>query len=194
MTAVSPLASAGRRPQPARDAPTRLAKDVASASSARHGRAESLADEVVEAARLLWNAVGAEKPAAMPAAFEKLRPRHVQVLRLLASEPGISVRVAAEALSMRPHNLSTLLTDLVGAGLVERRGDARDRRIARLYLTETARAEVDGVEQGLHAAVVGVLGRLTDVDQGRIRAALPALYRLLTGLAESAPPPADSQV
>ncbi|MBX6389414.1 MAG: MarR family transcriptional regulator [Frankia sp.] len=149
---------------------------------ARANRTELLAEEVVAAARALWLAVGAEKPAAVPAAFEKLRPRHIQLLRLLSREPGLSVRAAAQALAMRPHNLSTLLTDLVDAGLVERRGDPRDRRVARLYLAESARAEVAGVEQELHAAVVAALARLTDVDQGRIRSALPALQRLVTGL------------
>lgn len=206
MTAPAPAAPNTRR-QPAGPAPfsdrlaaerltaerlaaDRVAKDLASAVRARGGRTEQLADEVVDAVRLLSRAVGSQQPAATPPAFEKLRPRHLQVLRLLAAQPGLSVRVAAETLSMRPHNLSTLLTDLVGAGLVERRGDPRDRRIARLYLCEEARAQVEGVERGLHDAVVGALGRLTDVDQGRIRAALPALLRLVTGLADTATPPA----
>ncbi|MDT3440255.1 MULTISPECIES: MarR family winged helix-turn-helix transcriptional regulator [unclassified Pseudofrankia] len=166
----------------------RVAREtVLSVTAARDGRTEELAGEVVEAARQLWRVVGAEKPTAAPAVFEKLRPRHIQLLRLLASQPGMSVRQAAEALSMRPHNLSTLITDLVGAGLVERRGDPHDRRVARLYLSETARAEVEGVERDLHTAVVEVLARLTDVDQGRIRAALPALARLVTSLENPAP-------
>jgi DNA-binding MarR family transcriptional regulator len=189
MTAPAPTAPGTRRQATgAAVFPERLANDLATVVSTRGGRTARLADEVVDAARLLWQAVGAQQPAATPAAFEKLRPRHIQVLRLLASQPGISVRVAAEALSMRPHNLSTLLTDLVGAGLVERHGDPRDRRIARLYLSDEARKEVEGVERGLHDAVVDVLGRLTDVDQGRIRAALPALHRLVTGLTEAAGP------
>jgi DNA-binding MarR family transcriptional regulator len=189
MTAPAPTAPNTRRlATGAAVFPERLANDLATVVSTRGGRTERLADEVVDAARLLWQALGAQQPTVTPAAFEKLRPRHIQVLRLLAGQPGISVRVAAEALSMRPHNLSTLLTDLVGAGLVERLGDPRDRRIARLYLSEEARAEVEGVERGLHDAVVGVLGRLTDVDQGRIRAALPALHRLVAGLAEAAEP------
>ncbi|OHV37168.1 MarR family transcriptional regulator [Pseudofrankia sp. EUN1h] len=159
-----------------------------SVTAARDGRTEELAVEIVEAARLLWRVVGAEKPTATPAAFEKLRPRHIQVLRLLAGQPGMSVRHAAEALSMRPHNLSTLITDLVGAGLIERRGDPHDRRVARLYLSQTAQAEVAGVERDLHSAVVEVLARLTDVDQGRLRAALPALGRLVAGLDGPTPP------
>jgi DNA-binding MarR family transcriptional regulator len=182
--------STSERSTTERQAAERLAKDLASAVQARGGRTERLADEVVDAVRLLSRAVGAQQPVAAPPAFEKLRPRHIQVLRLLAAQPGLSVRVAAETLKMRPHNLSTLLTDLVGAGLVERRGDPRDRRIARLYLCEEARAQVEGVERGLHDAVVGALGRLTDVDQGRIRAALPALLRLVTGLTETADPTA----
>jgi len=167
----------------------RVAREtVRSVTAARDGRAEELAVEIVEAARMLWLVVGAEKPTATPAAFEKLRPRHIQLMRLLAAEPGVSVRHAAEALSMRPHNLSTLITDLVGSGLVERRGDPHDRRVARLYLSADARAEVEGAERDLHSAVVGVVGRLTDVDQGRIRAALPALARLVASLERPAPP------
>jgi DNA-binding MarR family transcriptional regulator len=187
MTGRSSLTTGRRAATTTTSSPSRHAGERASsAAAARDGRTEELADEVVRAARLLWQAVGTEKPAAVPAAFEKLRPRHIQVLQLLADQPGISVRVAAQALGMRPHNLSTLLTDLVGAGLVERRGDPQDRRIARLHLSEEARAEVDGARRDLNGALVGALSRLTDVDQGRIRAALPALNRLVAGLGEQA--------
>ncbi|MBL7502124.1 MarR family transcriptional regulator [Frankia sp. CNm7] len=182
MTSFSPSPSSARpsRTHAGVGARPRLAHDLPMA--ARDGVAGQLAQEVVEAARLLWATVGAEKPTALPAAFEKLRPRHIQLLRLLAQRPGISVRAAAEALSMRPHNLSTLLTDLVDAGLVERLGDPRDRRIARLYLSDGTREEVESVERELQGAVVEALARLTDVDQGRIRSALPALRRLIAGL------------
>jgi len=194
VTAPVPTAPSTRRPltngsPAATSSPGRLAIDLTAVTSVRDGRTEQLADEVVAVARQLWQAAGTQRPASVPEAFAQLRPRHIQVLRLLAAQPGISVRVAAEALSMRAHNLSTLLTDLVGAGLVERRGDPRDRRIARLYLSEAAHAEVERIERGRLAAVVDALGRLTDVDQGRIRSALPALRRLLAGLAE---PPGPS--
>jgi DNA-binding MarR family transcriptional regulator len=153
-----------------------------SPGSERTARAEPLAADVVVVGRLLWLTVGAEKPAAAGAAFEKLRPRQVELLRLLARQPGLSVRTAAETLSMRPHNLSTLLAALIDSGLVERRGDPADRRIGRLFLSGGARAEVEAAERTVHTAVVEALARLTDVDQGRIRSALPALHRLISGL------------
>jgi DNA-binding MarR family transcriptional regulator len=160
-----------------------LANDVAAAARRRDGRTNELAGEVVEAARLLVQAAGARQPAAAPAAFASLRPRQVQLLRLLACRPGSSVRAAAEAVGMRPHNVSTLVTELVAAGLVDRRGDPRDRRVARLFLSEEARAQIEDADAGLHSAVVDALARLTDVDQGRIRTALPALHRLVSRLA-----------
>jgi DNA-binding MarR family transcriptional regulator len=163
-----------------------LANDVAAAASRRDGRTDALAGEVVEAARLLVQAVGGRQPAAVPAVFASLRPRHVQLLRLLACQPGSSVRAAAEAVGMRPHNVSTLVTDLVAAGLVDRRGDPRDRRVARLFLSEEARAQIEDADAGMHTAAVDALARLTDVDQGRIRAALPALHRLVAGLTAGA--------
>jgi len=184
---TSPTAAPARGSTP--NGPRRLSRDtILAATAARDSRTEGLADEIIEAARLLWRVVGAEKPTATPAAFEKLRPRHVQLLRLLARQPGISVRQAAEALSMRPHNVSTLITDLVGAGLVERRSDPHDRRVARLHLSEEALDQVEGVERDLHGAVVDAVARLTDVDQGRIRAALPALARVVASLDNPAPP------
>jgi DNA-binding MarR family transcriptional regulator len=182
---VSPAAQPGPAVRPTRHPWVEHA--VGTATAARDGRTEQLADDLVEAARLLSQVVGAQKPTATPPAFASLRPRHIQLLRVLGCQPGISVRAAAEALGMRPHNVSTLVTDLVSTGLVERRGDRRDRRVAQLYLSEEARAQLDGADDALHAAVVGVLARLTDVDQGRIRAALPALHRLVSGLTADAP-------
>jgi DNA-binding MarR family transcriptional regulator len=147
----------------------------------RTTHAEGLADELVATTRLLWQAVCAG-PGPPGGAFEKLRPRHVELLRVLTHRPGISVRAAAEHLSMRPHNVSTLVTDLVNAGLVERRADTADRRIARLHPSDAARDQIEALDRELHATLVGALQRLTDVDRGRIGAAMPALHRLVAGL------------
>jgi DNA-binding MarR family transcriptional regulator len=143
--------------------------------------AEVLADELLATARLLWQATYAP-PTRPGGAFDKLRPRHVQLLQVLTRRPGLSVRAAAECLSMRPHNVSTLVTDLVNAGLVERRADPADRRVARLHPSDAAREQVDALDRELRATLVGALRRLTDVDRGRIGAAMPALHRVVAGL------------
>ena len=61
-----------------------------------------------------------------------------QVLAHLARNEGIQQSGLADILEVEPITLTRLLDRLEGAGLVERRAHATDRRIRQLYLTEKA--------------------------------------------------------
>jgi DNA-binding MarR family transcriptional regulator len=92
------------------------------------------------------------------------------LLRTAAENEGCSQREVAERMHIEPPTLVRHLDKLAHDGLVERRRDDRDRRIARVYLTAAGRRrlqELHGIAQELDgelrallsAREVDVLGR-----------------------------------
>ncbi|GHH94240.1 MarR family winged helix-turn-helix transcriptional regulator [Streptomyces capillispiralis] len=108
------------------------------------------------------------------------------LLRFVARSEGTTVREAAQALLMKPNNVSTLVSQMTEAGLLERRQDSTDKRIAHLYPTDTARrrlAEVRALEtEHLRQALTS----LTDGELGALGSAMEAL----TALTHRLQPPA----
>lgn len=73
------------------------------------------------------------------------------------------------------------LKQLTGRGLVERRGDPRDRRMARVRLTDAGRDVVDGVMPAQLAYENAVLSGLGGSDLGELAALLGGLLGRLEG-------------
>ncbi len=61
------------------------------------------------------------------------------VLAKVNRTEGLKQTEVAEMLEMRPITLTRLIDKLCDSGLIERRSDASDRRVNRLYLTPAAR-------------------------------------------------------
>lgn len=90
---------------------------------------------------------------------------------------------AAGRLGVAANTVSTLVRQLVDAGVIERVADEADRRVARLVLADEARARVE-VWRDRRSVIVGqALSTLTAEDRASIEAALPALSRLASALA-----------
>jgi DNA-binding MarR family transcriptional regulator len=110
---------------------------------------------------------------------DPLPASQAELLRLVRLQPGIGVREAAQQLGVAANTVSTLVNQLVTAGLLSRSRDPVDGRAARLELTADARRRValwrDQREQALSAA-------LHELDPGQREAlerALPALHKIL---------------
>ncbi|MEV7081897.1 MarR family transcriptional regulator [Streptomyces sp. NPDC093516] len=73
------------------------------------------------------------------------------------------------------------LKQLTERGLVERRGDARDRRVAHLRLTDAGRDLVDGILPDQLAYETVVLSGLDGPEQGELSALLAELLAQLEG-------------
>ena len=102
-----------------------------------------------------------------------------ELLFVFANQPGIGIAAAAQALDLAGNSVSTLVNQLVDAGLLHREPDPADRRAARLTLTDKARQRM-AAWRAARAALLGqALDRATPADQAAIAAALPALRRLL---------------
>jgi len=114
--------------------------------------------------------------------FEPLPHNQIELLRLAAERPGVSVAAAAAALSLAPNTVSTLVNELGRAGLLARTPDDADRRVARLSPT-AAGLERMAAWRDRRAEVLAVaLGDLGEGDRATLVAALPALERLIDAL------------
>ncbi|MFF8382368.1 MarR family winged helix-turn-helix transcriptional regulator [Streptomyces kanasensis] len=112
--------------------------------------------------------------------FEHPKPPEGQLalLRYVARHEGATVREAADALLMRPNNVSALVSQLTDAGLLERRRDTADKRVARLYPTPRARRELTEVRRLRGAHLAGALHLLTDGEMDALGSAVGALTSL----------------
>ena len=103
-----------------------------------------------------------------------------ELLRLVGRRPGISVSVAAGELGLRANTASTLVSRLVGDGLLVRNADSADRRVGRLWLTESAQQVIDASAAARRALVSELLDEL---DAGQI-AALAKGLEVLAGMTQ----------
>ena len=108
----------------------------------------------------------------------------VEVLRVVADHPGIGVAAAARELHLAANSVSTLVNQLVDAGLLRREADPIDRRAARLELTGTAVDRIAAWRRARTGLVAVALAELSEEDTKVIESALPALEKLMGVLKE----------
>ncbi len=97
------------------------------------------------------------------------------VLTTLSEEEGVSQQELAKRLYVTKGNISGLLDRLEGAGLVERRQAASDRRQYSIHLTEAGRAMARTAIAAQHQWIASTLGRMTDADLAALETQLIAL-------------------
>lgn len=112
----------------------------------------------------------------------RLRPAQVELLSVVHGHPGISVAAAARELRLADNSVSTLVNQLLAAGMLHRETDPDDRRAVRLKLTPEARRHMTEWRDRRARLVGARIEELSEEDRAAIAAALPALGRLLTGL------------
>lgn len=110
----------------------------------------------------------------------------VEVLRVVADRPGIGVAAAARELHLAANSVSTLVNQLVDAGLLRREPDPADRRATRLELTGAAHDRMAHWRRLRAGLVADALTGLSEVDRDALEAALPALEKLVGILKEQA--------
>ncbi|MER7622218.1 MarR family transcriptional regulator [Streptomyces sp. NPDC126503] len=117
------------------------------------------------------------------------KPSEAQIalLTLVARQEGITVRQAADALLMRANNVSTLVSQLTERGLLERRQDPADKRIAHLHPTAKARGELAEVHRLQREHLTLALQFLTDGERDALGSAVGALTSLTRHLRPASP-------
>lgn len=76
------------------------------------------------------------------AAGLKLSLAGLGVLRILMSQDGLKASEVADRVWSSPGTLTSVVNTLVRDGFVQRRADAADRRVVRLYITDQGRAVI----------------------------------------------------
>jgi len=109
---------------------------------------------------------------------EPLPPAQGELLRLIASKPGISVAEAAQELRLAPNTVSTLVGRLAEQDLLSRQRTLPDGRSVRLTVTGKARQRITEW-QDLRAYLASqVLAEMPPDDRRALADAVPALLRL----------------
>jgi DNA-binding MarR family transcriptional regulator len=93
----------------------------------------------------------------------------------------------AESEGINPTMLSRVVSDLAGAGLVERVSDANDRRAAWVSITKRGKRLAERMRAERTEAVNAAMRGLSGQEQRRIEDALPALEALAEVLKDGRP-------
>jgi DNA-binding MarR family transcriptional regulator len=112
----------------------------------------------------------------------RLRGAQVELLRLVATRPGLRVSEAAEELFLAGNSVSTLVNQLSRDGLLRREPDPTDGRAALLYASPEALSRMRDWDRRRRRLVREQLAALGAEDREAIAAALPALRRLAANL------------
>jgi DNA-binding MarR family transcriptional regulator len=114
---------------------------------------------------------------------EPLPPAQVELLRLVAGRPGISVAEAARELRLAPNTVSTLVGRLTGQGLLGRERALADARSVNLSVTGKARQRIADWRDLRAELTQQAMAQLTAEDRQALARAVPALQRLAQRLA-----------
>lgn len=150
----------------------------ADAAAARAEPAAATGDLAVA----LHQVARAIRTAPQAAGIDLLPPTELDVMRVVASHPGVSVGDAATMLRLRPSNVSAAIRALVARGLVLREPDLHDGRVIRLRATAKAMRHRGLIEAVWTDDLERALVLLEPADLAALLAAADPLARLANAL------------
>ena len=136
-----------------------------------------LTEVVTRLRRTLRTSIRADYP------WETLPMAQIELLMALQDQPSRVGELAAR-LRLAGNTVSTLVQQLVEAGFVHRGPDPADRRVAVVTLTDAGSRQLADWDRAHQQRIGAALGELPAADRTAIRAALPALARLVDHLAD----------
>ena len=92
----------------------------------------------------------------------EIKPPHLDIMINLYRREGISQQELARKLLVGRSNMSMLLPQLEKRGLIERRADARDKRVLRLHLTEDGKSVTEQAMKIQTALIDSVMATSTE--------------------------------
>jgi DNA-binding MarR family transcriptional regulator len=107
-----------------------------------------------------------------------------EVLVVVRKRPGSPVAEIAHELGLAPNSVSTIVTQLVAAGLLVRETDPQDRRVGRLSLTPPAQEALASARARRRGVLHDALDRLTPRQLADLAAGIDALGALAEELRE----------
>ena len=117
--------------------------------------------------------------------LEPLTGAQVELLRLVASRPGIGVSAAARELRLAGNSVSALVNQLSARGYLIRSTDSVDRRAAHLSASAAGLDRLARWSDRRTALFVELIEGLSSPDLAALSSALPALRQIADRLARS---------
>jgi DNA-binding MarR family transcriptional regulator len=102
------------------------------------------------------------------------------ILGAVKKNPGVGVSALAEAEQTSKPTMSAHIMRLAAAGLLERRGDATDRRRAGLAVTAAGLRKLEAIRRQRNDWLAARLAKLTPAERDALAAAVEPLLRLTT--------------
>jgi DNA-binding MarR family transcriptional regulator len=106
----------------------------------------------------------------------------IEVLMCITDNAPVRVGQIASLQQLAPNTVSGLVQQLVEAGLVDRKTDAKDRRVALITPTDAGVAELQGWKRAHEHRISAAFAALNLDSQHDIAAAIPALDLLVDHL------------
>lgn len=141
--------------------------------------ARQLTEAVTRLRRALRSSIRTDYP------WEALPMAQVELLQVLAEHSPARTGDLAARQRLAPSTVSTLVGQMMAAGLITREVDPSDRRASVVSLTDAGRAELASWTQAHERRLDAALGALSEKDRTKVRAALPALFRLVEHLGDA---------
>lgn len=104
-----------------------------------------------------------------------MKTRHFSVLGALSYAPSSSQQALAEKLRIDPATIVAAVDELERRGLVERKRNARDRRLYDLTITDGGRAMLDDIQANLDAMEDAVFAPLAEAERTQLHGLLMRL-------------------
>jgi DNA-binding MarR family transcriptional regulator len=108
----------------------------------------------------------------------EVTPSQLSALSVLASRGELTLGELAAIERIAPPSMTRIASRLVDRGLLERRSDSSDRRIARVAVSKSGHALLDETRTRRDAYIATRLGTFTDEELDVLERAVPLLQRL----------------
>jgi DNA-binding MarR family transcriptional regulator len=135
-----------------------------------------LTDVVTRLRRVLRASIRSDYP------WESLPMAQVEILQRLRDEPGLRVNDLAVRHRLANNTVSTLIQQMVVAGLVTRTEHPDDRRAVRLDLSQAGLDMLTDWQRAHARRLERAMDHLAPADRTAVLAVLPALSRLIDQL------------
>lgn len=110
------------------------------------------------------------------------------VLSVADAEPGLSGAELARDTMLTPQSVNAIVVHLERAGLLERRPDARDQRLRRIYVSLAGREALAVARPAVWAVERRMVASLTAAEQATLRRQLTECALALDGRLAGSPP------
>lgn len=108
----------------------------------------------------------------------EVTPSQLSALSVLASRGELTLGELAAIERIAPPSMTRIASRLVDSGLLERRADSSDRRIARVAVSKAGQALLDETRNRRDAYIATRLGTFTDEELDTLERTIPLLQRL----------------